>query len=382
MMKRKFLMPIMALAVSLFCVNCSSSDDDDEWSMNGWESSRYEVCNRNGMEYIKVPAEGGRYAFRCKDAKSVVFSEYYYGSNYSSYNEPSDSELSHYSNDRYSATIKGDSVIVEINPVYRDYAFIINVGVKVDGEYQCFRFLQQNEDAKTSTEFAGEWVLDSSYYDGNEDIENYQLSVRKDGIYVFNCIDYSTNNKESRCYEDIQGWSDSEFGIKFHMRYYSCTPKIENNKLILTSDNGGQLTFVRMNEYEGSFLPIYDLYVVPTKSSYSYFPSSDYLYDIRLFEGEKYTLRCDLFANGKDYTINSFNLSCKTEFSLINCESKKIDINKGKNFSADFVVPEGARKLRYELSYKGTYKTKDEKGNMVEVPFSNNKYLYIEVKRK
>ena len=254
--------------------------------------------------------------------------------------------------------------------------------MKVDGEYQCFRFLQQNEDAKTSTEFAGEWVLDSSYYDGNEDIENYQLSVRKDGIYVFNCIDYSTNNKESRCYEDIQGWSDSEFGIKFHMRYYSCTPKIENNKLILTSDNGGKLTFVRMNEYEGSFLPIYDLYVVPTKSSYSYFPSSDYLYDIRLFEGEKYTLRCDLFANGKDYTINSFNLSCKTEFSLINCESKKIDINKGKNFSADFVVPEGARKLRYELSYKGTYKTKDEKGNMVEVPFSNNKYLYIEVKRK
>ena len=121
-MKRlHFFLPVIAMTFALCCTSCSKDDEDDEIipvNIDGWESARYSSCKIDGLNYFEVPVEGGTFGFRCSKDDAVKLTNHSFYTDVYKWNLTIDDETrdsAYYKNDWCEATVKGDSLILNID---------------------------------------------------------------------------------------------------------------------------------------------------------------------------------------------------------------------------------------------------------------------------
>lgn len=389
-MKKLLFLPIMALTVSIFIASCSKDEDNDndvEPIINNpvvndpddeVKDAVYDSIQNEGLDYIKVPAEGGTYILHCRKAKSIYFTERYYVdaniNQYGNYGIVDEKEKLNYNfDDKFTTSIENDSVIVVISPNTSNNVLKHNVGVQVDNEKKCFRFIQETS-YKRNTKMIGDWILDPTTYTGLTDFENYRISLSEDGSYIrtINILDpsYEGDKYIELIYEP---WENEHMYISlthdFTTRYW-CSPRIENGNIVLRNDFRDDFTFIPISKYDGPYCPFFNLYSIPTVSAFGNI----------LWEGENYTIRCEIFAKGKNYKIKNMKLKRVIEKADDSIVTENVDINESINdnfeFAVNQVVPIDAATINYILTYDGTYTVKEK-----EIPFSYEKTLDISIKK-
>lgn len=382
-MKKLFLLPAIVLAVSLLCGSCSKDDDDDttvattQWKAEGWESSaKYNTCNVKGMEYINVPTEGGTYVFRCKEKKPIKFAYNYFevdwrdSFGFFSEFKDGDSKTSSFSYAWYHCKVEGDSVIIKFDSNKTENDAKFNVEVNCGGKFLTFRFLQKTS-YQRNQDFVGDWILDTDKYKGELSVAKYRLTLNEDGTFYSGWerkggeIDDICNNFSGRAGEIGGNYQyNSVFWTNSFIYGFITTnkPTIRGNKLVLTDSYGNEYEYVRVSDYNGSCIPIYDFHVNSTISAFGR----------AVHPGETYTLNWDLVAQGKKYTFNSMKLSCHV-WNVDDSEyTEDIDLknymNKDNGFCIERVAPKDAKYMECIWTFRGTYQQKTDKG-IVDVPF-------------
>lgn len=365
-MKTKFIMPVMALSLALAVTACSSEDDVNEWGEDGWSGERYPTITYAGKEYIKVPAEGGRYVFHSQKSDFIWLSNHSFTAQGNTYFGDSQYDINHYL--RYfwcDLKAQGDSLVVVIEPNDK-LARKIGVGVTDGSTNETFNFFQESPyyDKKGSNgdRFVGDWVYDASAgIGGSYKNSMTRYTFREDGSYISTYEHFGDSSTECwlLCYKgEWLNFCDYMYTMsttQSDVERWNC--EVADDKLYIQFHDGGpKIPFVKGCNSDETLMPVLNFGAKPSKS----------VCLSRLMPGEPYILECSLMAKGYNYELTDAVLVRRsyTDFADTVCDT--IDISQYKSNNYCFSIPMTAPGRNYSVNYDFEYKGRFTKVNSVD----------------
>ena len=363
-MKKISVMPFVAFVLSMFCVGCVSSDDNDEWNEKGWRNEGYPMISYKGKNYIKVPYDGGTYVFHYNKTDYLWLTEHLFIVDGQT-TTASSSDINHYSNGWCDIKAQGDSLKVTFGQ-NEDLARKAHVGVTSGDVNEVFRFYQESpyyaKRGHNPERFIGDWVQNPNVEIGGiYNSGQYRYSFNEDGTYICTFENYADGGVEVTRYDG--DWLD--FCNYLYVKYYKSSSverwmcDVSDDKLELQYiEDGAKIPFVRVEKSGEPVQPIFSLEVKPSKSA---LPTT-------LMPGEPYTLECSIVAKGNNYELSNVKLIRQTysneqrpaiyEWDK-DLRTDTIDVSEyakeGYTFSLPMSAPEKNHSVKYEFRYDCRY---------------------------